>query len=107
MATKLAMPGPLAKSAILSGVDRPGLGECQLRADSPLPAQKQAASIRIPAVISDVRNVSENTSFHQRNNTKSVEQVSTCLREFWLQVSVQPLQQGQGQAKQPLPSRCP
>ena len=75
--------------------------------DSPLPAQKQAASIRIPAVISDVRNVSENTSFHQRNNTKSVEQVSTCLREFWLQVSVQPLQQGQGQAKQPLPSRCP
>jgi hypothetical protein len=39
MATKLAMPGPLAKSAILSGVDRPGLGECQLRADSPLPAQ--------------------------------------------------------------------
>jgi hypothetical protein len=39
MATKLAMPAPLAKSAILSGVDRPGLGECQLRADSPLPAQ--------------------------------------------------------------------
>jgi hypothetical protein len=78
-----------------------------LIAVSPPPAQKQAASIRIPAVISDVRNVSENTSFHQRNNTKSVEQVSTCLREFWLQVSVQPLQQGQGQAKQPLPSRCP
>ena len=39
MATKLAMPAPLAKSAILSGVDRPGLGEGQLRADSPLPAQ--------------------------------------------------------------------
>ena len=39
MATKLAMPAPLAKSAILSGVNRPGLGEGQLRADSPLPAQ--------------------------------------------------------------------
>jgi hypothetical protein len=39
MATKLAMPAPLAKSAILSGVDRPGLGECQLRADSLLTAQ--------------------------------------------------------------------
>ena len=39
MATKLAMPAPLAKSAILSGVDRPGLGEGQLRADSPLPAR--------------------------------------------------------------------
>ena len=39
MATKLAMPAPLAKSAILSGVDRPGLGEGQLRADCPLPAQ--------------------------------------------------------------------
>jgi hypothetical protein len=33
------MPAPLAKSAILSGVDRPGLGEGQLRADCPLPAQ--------------------------------------------------------------------
>jgi hypothetical protein len=39
MATKLAMPAPLAKSAILSGVDRPGLGEGQLRADCPFPAQ--------------------------------------------------------------------
>jgi hypothetical protein len=39
MATKLAMPAPLDKSAILSGVDQPGLGEGQLRADSPLPAQ--------------------------------------------------------------------
>ena len=39
MATKLEMPAPLAKSAILSGVDQPGLGEGQLRADSPLPAQ--------------------------------------------------------------------
>ena len=41
MATKLAMPAPLAKSAILSGVDRPGLGEGQLRADSLLSAQKK------------------------------------------------------------------
>ena len=64
MATKLAMPAPLAKSAILSGVDQPGLGEGQLRADSPLPAHEQATAIRNTCVISDVRNVIENTSFH-------------------------------------------
>ena len=47
MATKLAMPAPLAKSAILSGVDRPGLGEGQLRADSPLLGRERTGRFRL------------------------------------------------------------